>query len=619
MSWVDEAGVNFSNQASLNLPDVDVFELDAMAAIPTESNRWAGVGTTLFNLAVSPVDGRVYVSNTEARNHVRFEGPGNSASTVRGHFTESRISILQADGSVRHTHLNSHIDRQREFGTDAERQAALASPLELSLSNDGEKLYVAAMGSNKIGVLDTASMDNQSFDPTAQVHIPLSGGGPTGFVKNMQDSLAFVLTRYDNGISTIDLATNTEVGHLTMVNPEPDSITVGRPLLYDALRTSSKGDSSCALCHVFGDTDHLSWDLGNPDEVQLPNPLIEVPFTTPRLGEFNIKQSSFHPMKGPKGTQSLRGMANHGPLHWRGDRTGSVRSAGESREEAAFKEFNPSFEKLLGRDGPVSDSDMQAFTDFAIQLSYPPNPIRPLSNVLTADQTEGRRVYNNVFTSPGGGSVGCNTCHILDAANGNYGTAFAFIAVLGENSQDFKVPHFRNIYQKVGFFRQGNNTPQIRGFGLSEPASSAGLMSLVNSGDFQFENNQQSAQLASFIFAYDTLLSPIVGQQVTLSADSPAAAEQRIDLLISRAQVVGLLPECDLIVKGVWQGQARGAFREDSDEFQSDLAVERYSLAELKNLGRQPGNHLTFTCAPPNSGMRMGIDRDRDGIFDADE
>ena len=27
-------------------------------------------------------------------------------------------------------------------------------------------------------------------------------------------------------------------------------------------------------------------------------------------------------MKGPMTTQTLRGMANHGPMHWRGDRTG---------------------------------------------------------------------------------------------------------------------------------------------------------------------------------------------------------------------------------------------------------------------------------------------------------
>ena len=43
----------------------------------------------------------VYVTNTEARNEVRFEGPGGArARTVRGHLHEARITVL--DGAHRH-------------------------------------------------------------------------------------------------------------------------------------------------------------------------------------------------------------------------------------------------------------------------------------------------------------------------------------------------------------------------------------------------------------------------------------------------------------------------------------------------------------------------------------
>jgi hypothetical protein len=37
--------------------------------------------------------------------------------------------------------------------------------------------------------------------------------------------------------------------------------------------SSSNGEASCAACHVFGDFDSLSWDLGNPDDETLNNPL----------------------------------------------------------------------------------------------------------------------------------------------------------------------------------------------------------------------------------------------------------------------------------------------------------------------------------------------------------
>ena len=59
------------------------------------------VGTTLFNMAVNRVNGKVYVTNTEARNEVRFEGPGIFwGDTVRGHNSDNRISVLGAGGKT---------------------------------------------------------------------------------------------------------------------------------------------------------------------------------------------------------------------------------------------------------------------------------------------------------------------------------------------------------------------------------------------------------------------------------------------------------------------------------------------------------------------------------------
>ena len=61
----------------------------------------------------------------------------------------------------------------------------------------------------------------------------------------------------------------------------------------------------------------------------------------------------FPPMKGPLTTQSLRGMANHGPMHWRGDRTGSLTEpntqpdSGAFNEQEAFRQFQKGFTDLL--------------------------------------------------------------------------------------------------------------------------------------------------------------------------------------------------------------------------------------------------------------------------------
>jgi DNA-binding beta-propeller fold protein YncE len=96
--WVDELGQDWSDQVKLSLPDKDVHVIDAMANPPQQlagpAGFYTGVGTILFNMVVNPVNGKVYVSNTEAFNHTRFEGPGIFAGhSLRGHLHESRITV----------------------------------------------------------------------------------------------------------------------------------------------------------------------------------------------------------------------------------------------------------------------------------------------------------------------------------------------------------------------------------------------------------------------------------------------------------------------------------------------------------------------------------------------
>ena len=67
-----------------------------------------------------------------------------------------------------------------------------------------------------------------------------------------------------------------------MSNPETKDVVAGRSILYDAQRSSSNGEASCASCHVFGNTDHLSWNLGNPDSSNAKNPQ---PFPTFKFSE----------------------------------------------------------------------------------------------------------------------------------------------------------------------------------------------------------------------------------------------------------------------------------------------------------------------------------------------
>ena len=78
-NWEDEELTDWSSDVPFDLPDLDVFIIDATKsppdlATPPSSSRVAGVGTVIFNLAVRPNDGKVYASNLELLNHKRFVG-----------------------------------------------------------------------------------------------------------------------------------------------------------------------------------------------------------------------------------------------------------------------------------------------------------------------------------------------------------------------------------------------------------------------------------------------------------------------------------------------------------------------------------------------------------------
>ena len=267
-AWVDPEGNNRSGFVPFSMPDYDIFEIDAQAL--TITRQVSGVGTILFNIAANPIDDTLYVSNIDSRNHIRFSGSTSRGNTsVRGHLVDQQITVIGAGQDVRKRPVNKHIDFSVPTGSQAERDLSLATLLDMAITSDGQTLYATAFGSQKLSVFDTAELEDDSFAPAAQNQIELSGGGPSGVVLDETNNLAYVLTRFDNGVSTIDLATNSEVAHINLFNPEPPEITNGRKFLYDARISSGNGNDSCASCHIFGDTDGLAWDLGNPEGDQI--------------------------------------------------------------------------------------------------------------------------------------------------------------------------------------------------------------------------------------------------------------------------------------------------------------------------------------------------------------
>ncbi len=570
--WFDAYGTNFDAAVTIRLPDQDVFAIDATANPPVAkaNGTYAHVGTTLFNMAVSPKDGKLFVSNTDAHNDVRFEGHTPGFTSVAGNMVDSRISVIDpTSGAVTAANLNPHLNHAAGTGDPT---LSRAFPQDLTFSDDGKQVFVVAQGSQKLAIYDASALEAGTATPTATNQVTLSAGGPAGVVASGQH--AFVLTRFDDGISIVDVKKGTELFHTTMFSPEPASVTSGRKFLYSAKDTSALGDQACASCHVGGDLDGLAWDLGNPGATPLPIVPLEQEEAatiltasaqanggtpTPQAvaqadaiysGVFTISpidvaatvgqqaaefiMGLYMTTKGPMTTQSLRGLDNHGPMHWRGDRNGAVQqsgipfvdgngypvasaqpSTGIYDEMNAFKSFNVAFPGLVDDANQLSDADMTSYATFALQMSYPPNPIRALDNSLNADQTQGQSLYfqtqSNGAELPIDRFHNCNGCHTLDR-NGNAGASPhpGFFGTSGrlsfeDESQSFKVPHLRNAYEKLGMYGSsvspGHNLLTIPGTPYAPSPTSP--VQAVRGFGFNHDGIESSPEsfFAAFVFA----------------------------------------------------------------------------------------------------------------------
>ena len=581
-NWVDERPATTKTWNSVipyDLPDKDVAVLDASSG--NELRAVSDVGTNLFNIAVGQGSGDLYVTNTEAINRTRFE------PNLRGRFLFNRVTRIGQGGlgSVIPWHLNTHVVYDTLPGPVGEKDLSLSAPLDVAVNAAETKVYVAALGSDKVGILDPGTGSVLNRIPTSLV-AKESRNGPAGLAIDEARGRLYVLNRFSNSIALIDTQSDALVEEIPLAggfDPSPPEILAGRRFLYDGT-LSDHGDLSCASCHIGGDTDHLVWDLGNPQGSLEPVP----------PGQFG-GLPPFHPMKGPMATQSLRGLRDASPFHWRGDR-------------ADLSRFNPAFRSLMANEDTLSSTDMQKYIDFLMTVVYAPNPNQNLNRTWpdppapAASATRGRNEFD---TKPHDGGP-CSACHTFPT-----GTNRLIIpgSVLQE-SQAFKVPQLRNMYQKTGFTDQAGSTK--RGFGFLHDGSIDNLITFLSLPVFNFANNQERRDLEAFVLSFDTGTAPSVGRQVTVNGTTKTlpGVVALLDSLYGQAGA----GNCDLIAHGRVGGVEKSfVYEAGTGTFRSDYDPEGTITRDALRLTAQDGAEITYLGVPSGAGVRMGIDRDRDG------
>jgi YVTN family beta-propeller protein len=523
------------------MPDNDVVEIDTASLAITR--YFSRVGTVNLGLAVQPGSGDLYVANTDARNLTRFE------PKLRGAFVTNQVSRINiASGAVTRFDLNPGFT-YTNFPSLRDKTNALAQPTAIVFGPSGNNFFVAAFGSDRV-----AQIDADTGNVLARIELcPTAGGsdadprnkrGPRGLALKPGSAL-YVLNRISNTLTVVDPRTRAVVRELAVGSQDPTPATVrqGRGFLYDA-KLSGNGTVSCASCHIDAEMDLIAWDLGDP-QGRLETVPAKISGSHLLVPGGIMTNFVVHPMKGPMTTQTLRGLAGLDPLHWRGDRTN-------------FVHFNGAFDSLLGGE-PLSASDMQAYRDFINTIRFQPNPNQNLDRTLPSRFKGADPVAVAMLTSTRitrEAAAWPEMQHLPSVAQW-HGQKLHPAAALQE-SQAFKVPQLRSVYQKLNL----SHTPgaeSVGGFGIVHDGQDPSLFAFLSRQVFGVFANDPvvKSNVSAFVQCFDTGIAPGVGYSRTLTALNVDTASLSNDWNLLENQAA-LLTNINLIAKGTIDGMYRG-------------------------------------------------------------
>ena len=223
---------NWTQYITFKMPDNDVVAIQTGPS-PSVSGYYSGVGTINLGLAVNPVNGDLFVANTDALNLTFYlEG-------LRGHWINNRITRIQvANGQVTPFDLNPNINYNILPNPQA-LSTALSYP-DVVFDPGGNFMYVAAFGTDRVASVDTngnvLSFVEVSLESGSGSHAdPKNKRGPRGLALNATAKTLYALDEIANTISIIDTSRMTLSSEIPVgTDPTPTTIKQGRGFLYDA-------------------------------------------------------------------------------------------------------------------------------------------------------------------------------------------------------------------------------------------------------------------------------------------------------------------------------------------------------------------------------------------------
>ena len=564
-----------------NLMDNDVAIINSNTLEVTYRRRLLNM---VMAIGVNPSTQQVFAVGTEAANIIQGE------PALKGKFITVNTARFIGAGldNATITDLNPHLDYTTPTVSTNLREQSLGDPRSIVWQQNGQRAFIAGMGSNNIAVIDSDGGRIAHFDV---------GEGPTGIALKDNADIGFVMNKFSGSISVIDLNSLSQISEVIFDDPTPQVIKEGRPFIYDTHLTSGTGHTSCASCHVDSRTDRLAWQLSDEN-----NTAITIPVGENIVPGNILRAETIRSNKGLMVTQTLLDIIEHPRFHWRGDKE-------------SIDDFNGTYVNLMGRESEITQTQMDKMKAFLRTLWLPPNPYRNIDNsqpttITLPDGSQITSAINSNQTSAlrGGAGRDCLGCH---SGQGNATRNFAATSQQANFGLDLRLiaPAFPGYYDKIGF------SYGLSGFGFFHDGTS----------DFKAANRTDSHILETLtlegpegpLVGDEVRQAPHagVGQQVTINSNPTTAQLNRLDQLISIANNSSW---AELIAHSKIDGSQRGFALQQNENFNADAEGVTATKASLLNQAAD-GNTVTFTIVARGMSTRLALDSDLNGILNADE
>ncbi|MFT4541249.1 MAG: hypothetical protein ACI841_001064 [Planctomycetota bacterium] len=571
------------------LPDHDLFRITPGGQAVAVARD---MGAVLFAVGKNESTGEVWQLGTEANNKdaLRMGEPA-----IQGEIVFNQVSLATlTPGSVVAPSATFNLDDTDPvtLGVQYDSARSVGQPYALDFDDAGNG-YVAGLLSDNLVQLDSSGGFLREWD---------TGSIPRGVIVAGDGSSAWVYCWGSNTIEEWDLGPAAPTLTRTLdlgFDPTPELVAEGRRLYFSG-EFSQHHNASCNSCHIEGDSDLLIWDLSN----------------LPRDD------------KGPLMTQTLRGIADTRPYHWRGERDELV-------------DFNEAFVGLLG--GPELDtapgSEFDAFEAYVLSMQQPATPGQDRRRVLSdraqfttpdgvahaGNAIRGQDLFFDGNAITGFGS--CATCHTMPLGT-NHEIVLDEPGLENARQNHFVVAPFNALWRKeqptMHNIELTNGVMEERptiGSGPSVAGLKDSILDFARIDLFD-HNDQEDQDITAFLLQHDSGLAPGVHLSWLLNASNTAHSAADLTNFALRQAVKRNI---DLAVFGTVDLGA-GA-RELAWYWDRELAL---FLPEDSTVSAQPLSFFiaqamagtgsnTFIGMPVGMAKSFAVDSDNDGHFDLDE